>query len=116
MREGEKPSPIGKGNHGGILQEGTGWKMLVDLDKQLVFPLIETLLRPDIVLLAEKEKIVILIELTCPPEENIEERHREKYQDLSEQCVEAGWKAYCFAVEVGARGMRHDPCEVAETS
>ena len=51
-----------------------------------MFPLIETLLRPDLVLMAEEEKILIIIELTCPVEENFEMRHRKKldhYQDLA---------------------------------
>ena len=106
VKEGEQPRTT-KEKATGILQDGTTWRLLVDLDKQLIFPLVETLLRPDMVLLADKEKILVIIELTCPAEENIEARHcskQEKYEELAQQCREAGWKTYLFAVEVGARG------------
>jgi hypothetical protein len=106
VKEGEQPK-TSKKKPTGILQDGTSWKMLVDLDRQLVFPLIETLLRPDMVLLADKEKIAVIIELTCPVVENIEARHSEKskkYEDLAQQCRAIGWKTHLFAVEVGARG------------
>ena len=96
-----------KNDSTGILHEGSNWKLLVDLDKKLVFPLVETQQRPDLVLLAEEEKIVVVIELTCPVEENFEERHREKlerYEELVAQCRSQGWQAHLFAVEVGARG------------
>ena len=49
---------------------------------------------------------VILIELTCPAEENIEERHSEKisrYECLVKDCVNADWKVHLFTIKVGAR-------------
>ena len=55
----------------------------MDLDKSLVFPIVVTLQRHDMVLVAEKEKIVVIIELTCPVEENFEKRHREKVGAIS---------------------------------
>jgi len=50
---------------------------------------------------------VIMVELTCPCEENIEARNREKlakYTTLVADCQIANWKVHLFAVEVGARG------------
>ncbi len=47
--------------------------MRVDLDKQLVFPsaIVETTLRPDIVMWSTAAKQVLIIELTVPWEEGI---------------------------------------------
>ena len=53
-------------------------------------------------------KQVALVELTVPWEERIEEsfeRKLTKYQALTESCIERGWKAWCFPVEVGCRGF-----------
>ena len=52
-------------------------------------------------------KHAILIELTCPCEENMSDRHKtkvEKYTCLCEEIINNGWKLIFFAVEVGARG------------
>jgi len=58
-------------------------------------------------LLSEKTKCCVLIELTCPMEENIAKWHKEKLEKYSALCREAeeqGWKIHFLAVEVGARG------------
>ena len=83
---------------------------LSDLDRKLVFPphIYWTLLRPDIVIYGEAEKVIIMVELTCPCEENFAARHEEKltrYTDLAASCRENGWRVHLFAVEVGARGF-----------
>ena len=89
-------------------QRWTG--MRVDLDKQLKFPdhVTSTSLRPDIVLSSVSSRQVLLIELTVPWEDRIEEaneRKRSKYQELVEQCQRGGWKARCEPIEVGCRGF-----------
>ena len=89
--------------------QGKGWKFLSDLGKRLVFPahIVVTSLRPDIVIYSDEAKTVIMIELTCPSEENFENQHLAKlarYTDLEADCISAGWKVHLFAVEVGARG------------
>ena len=51
---------------------------------------------------------LIIIELTVPWEERMEEaneRKREKYQDLVDECKEKGWKTWCWPIEVGSRGF-----------
>ena len=93
----------------GLLLRSDGWKLLSDLDKRLVFPahIVVTNLRPDIVVYSDKSKTVIMIELTCPSEENFQKQHLAKlarYTDLEADCINAGWKVHLFAVEVGARG------------
>ena len=86
------------------------WNLRVDLDKQLKFPdhIATTSLRPDIVLPSVSSRQVLLLELTFPWEDRIEEaneRKRSKYQELVEQCQRGGWKARCEPIEVGCRGF-----------
>ena len=48
------------------------WKIATDLDELLVFPIVATSKRPDIVIWNEERKIVHLLELTVPWESNLE--------------------------------------------
>ncbi len=97
VRAGEKPQPQQKA-HGGLLATARDWKLLVDPGKQLRFPEItaSTTLRPDMVLMSEVTKQVVLLELTVPWEEWMEEaqeRKKAKYAALVAECRENGWKA-----------------------
>ena len=97
----------------GILDEASDWDFLVDLKPSLVFPedVADTTLRPDIVIVSRRKKIVVIIELTCPCEENFSARHQDKlnrYEDLVSLCTGNGWKVHLFALEVGARGYACD--------
>lgn len=108
VREGQPVQKMKK-TITGILHEAKDWKMLVDLDNQLQFPkdIVESNLRPDMLIRSNKENILVIIELTSPCEENFERRHSEKlekYAGLSSDCRAAGWSVYQFAVEIGARG------------
>jgi ubiquitin C-terminal hydrolase len=98
-----------------VLHTCQDWVLLVDIGRQLKFPnfIVSTALRPDMVLYSVTKKTVVLVELTCPSEENLEIRHAEKlakYEELVKECKTNGWGADLFAVEVGARGY------VAETT
>ena len=94
----------------GILHKSPSWNVLADIpSKSLMFPahIALTELRPDLVIFSNSTRIVILIELTCPCEENFEERHHDKikrYTPLKELIELNGWSCFLFAVEVGARG------------
>ena len=83
--------------------------MAADLDRKLVFPnIVTTTLRPDIVIWSEKQRAIIMIELTVPWETRCDEAHErkaEKYAHLVEECREKGWQAWPFPVEIGARGF-----------
>ncbi|XP_057310634.1 uncharacterized protein LOC130648598 [Hydractinia symbiolongicarpus] len=61
----------------GLLHLATDWLFLSDLNGELIFPghIAITSLRPDLVLYSNNSKRVILIELTCPCEENMETWH-----------------------------------------
>ena len=64
--------------------------------------------RPDIVLYSDSLKTVLLIELTCPAEENIADAHLRKeikYTPLKTQIVDNGWTCHLKTIEVGARGF-----------
>ena len=74
--------------------------------KGRLFPthIVETKLRPDIVIFSNCTKKVIMWELSVPWEENMESTHERKiakYEPLVEQCLVNGWQAICQAVEVG---------------
>ncbi|XP_049442747.1 protein starmaker-like [Epinephelus fuscoguttatus] len=80
------------------------WELKVDLGRQLKFPETVTItsLRPDLVLISEASEQVILLELTVPWEDCIEEaseRKRAKYTELVEECRSNGWRARCEPIE-----------------
>ncbi|VDI62323.1 Hypothetical predicted protein [Mytilus galloprovincialis] len=107
--EGEKGQKK-KVEGSGLLVTATDWQMLVDLKQKLQFPpqIAVTNQRPDIVIWSASTKQAILLELTVPWEERIEdayERKRLKYQDLLAECRDNGWRVWLFPVEVGSRGF-----------
>ena len=56
----------------------------------------------------EEEKLVHLVELTVPHEDNLQDAHHRKlsrYKELVEECEEMGWKTAHYPVEVGCRGF-----------
>jgi len=83
--------------------------MEVDLGKRLVCPdIVQTTLRPDIVLWSRTGKKLIAIELIVPWETRCEEankRKRAKYTELMELCRKRGWRTWLFPVEVGVKGF-----------
>lgn len=86
----------------GLLFTAQDWRMEVDLCKQLQFPphITETMLRPDIVLWSDSSKQVLMLELTVPLVERMEEANERK-----SSCQSRGWRAKCWPVEVGCRGF-----------
>lgn len=94
----------------GILATATDWQLAADVGTQLKFPpeIATTSSRPDIVLWSTGSKQVVMLELTVPWEERMEEayeRKMAKYQLLVEECQKNGWRAWCMPVEVGCRGF-----------
>ena len=108
VKEGSKKAPH-KARHSGLLFRAPDWILKADLSDDLVFPVFiaHTSQRPDMVIYSKSTKRVIIIELTCPCEENMEDWHREKtnrYFALTNKSKENGWIVSFFAIEVGARG------------
>ena len=97
-----------------ILDTATDWKMQIDFTKESVpFPvhICVTEQRPDIVLFSDSLKKVILVELTCPAEENIADarlRKKIKYTPLKYQITDNDWECHHYTIEVGAREFVSD--------
>lgn len=94
----------------GLMCTANDWEFLVDLKTQLKFPpeIAVTRKRPDMILWSRSTKQVILMELTVPWEEGIDEAYERKmlsYSELVEECRSRGWKTWCLPVEVGVRGF-----------
>ncbi|XP_053332775.1 uncharacterized protein LOC128506382 [Clarias gariepinus] len=109
VRAGEQVTSV-KRTPVGILTSARDWQLLVDLERQLKFPshIAVTTLRPDIVLVSEATKQAVLLELTVPWEDRLEEafeRKLSRYAGLVSDCQQAGWRARCLPVEVGCRGF-----------
>ncbi len=110
IREGQKPEKASKNCSVGLLSTARDWAMTVDLERQLKIPthITQSKLRPDIILVSEAAEQLILLELTVPWEERMEEaqeRKREKYQELVDDCLRNGWRSRCMPVEVGSSGF-----------
>ncbi|KAK0143149.1 hypothetical protein N1851_018733 [Merluccius polli] len=108
IKTGEKPWACPQLTTG-LLHTASDWQLQVDLGKQLRFPQhIATSLRPDMIITSEASRQLIILELTVPWEERIEEaneRKRTKYQDLVEEWRERGWRTCDEPMEVGCRGF-----------
>ena len=73
------------------LSSAADWEVRADLGKKLKFPvhIVQTALRPDIVIFSNKRRKIIMWELTVPWVENAEEAHERKklkYDELVELC------------------------------
>ena len=112
VKAGTRPKKKDKKVIRGVFDGATDWVLQCDLRNiQHPFPphILVTTDRPDIVVFSNSTKRVIIIELTCPVEENLEkwrEEKRSKYSRLAEAIEGAGpWKATVMTIEVGARGF-----------
>ena len=109
VRPGTKVPKPKQYQHRGFLHKASDWKLNADFNGAATIPffLTQTTDRPDIVIYSKSKRKVIIIELTCPVEENFEIRHIEKsikYNPLILEIQKNDWQVDSFAVEVGARG------------
>ena len=92
-----------------ILSVANDWQLLADFDHcRMLFPveICSTNERPDIVIWSFSAKTVILVELTCPAEENIDAAAAKKtarYQALVE-LISSHWTVHLRTVEAEPRG------------
>ena len=110
VREGERKNSVRMYDPDSYMDTAQDWKLEVDLWGRLKVPsyVMETNLRPDILLISEATKQMGVIELTVPSEERIEisgELKKTKYATLEEGGRQRGWKVRVWAVEVGCRGF-----------
>lgn len=94
----------------GLLHDVSDWQVMYDLGSTLIVPSYLTImqLRPDILIVSNSTRSVIVFELTCPCEENMEAWHTKKVDKYLSLCVAMrsfGWSVKFFAFEVGARGF-----------
>ncbi|CAC5421781.1 unnamed protein product [Mytilus coruscus] len=94
----------------GILATATDWKFTADIQQRMSFPaeIAATSLRPDMVLWSQGTRQTVLLELTVPWEERMDEAHERKmakYQQLVTDCQQLGWRTWCFTIEEGCRGF-----------
>ena len=96
VREGKKPKTVPRKGFLGILHSAFDWNLEFDLDGMLVVQvfLAVSTLRPDILLFSRSTKKVIIIELTCPCEENMSQWHEEKSQKYYPLCCSIRSNAY----------------------
>ena len=94
-----------------LLDCASDWRVQADFDSlQFCFPteICSTSERPDLVIWSSRTKVVILVELTCPAEEGIQNaanRKMKRYIDIQLLIRESGWTPHLFTIEVGARGF-----------
>lgn len=68
----------------------------------------QTTMRSDILLVSEASRQLVLLGLTVPWEEKMEEAHeckQAKYKELGEDCRKRGRKTRCMPVEIGMGGI-----------
>lgn len=80
-----------------MLSKALDWQMIMASKKQLKFPshLVQTTLRPDLLIYSNSTKKLIIWKLSVAWEEIIllsNERKHEKYQELVKRCQQNGWK------------------------
>nr|XP_034331688.1 uncharacterized protein LOC117690947 [Crassostrea gigas] len=110
VRAGEREKIGSTGDGRGLLGTAGDWQMRADLKTRMQFPteVASTNKRPDIAIWSLASRQVIVVELTVPWEERMEdayERKMGKYQVLVADCQERGWRVWCFPVEVGTLGF-----------
>ena len=102
VKKGAKRTPPN-----GIFHHVSDWVFLANLDSNYCFPIYIafTQLRPFITIFSNVLRKAILIELTCPCEENMESWYStkiNKYLALKTTIESNGWSVELFAVEVVA--------------
>jgi hypothetical protein len=94
-----------------IFGKSKDWQIYMDVGNQhYEFPpnVVVTSLCPDITVISESLKNIVLLELTVPWDTNIPKQHAlktNKYADLCASIRMRGYTCQFYAVEVGARGL-----------
>ena len=73
-----------------------------------MFPVTETIQRPDFIVWSEEQRHIIILELTVPWQEDIkhaELRKEQRYEELIDACVDKDWATEYYHLAVGCRGF-----------
>ena len=108
--ESKKPAARPEEVDSSYLNTARDWTLKVDLHRRLVVPphIMETTLRPDMLLISERSKQLGIVELTVPREDRVEvsaELKKMRYSPLEEAARRKGWKVRMWTIEVGCRGF-----------
>ena len=100
-----------------ILYLASDWILLADVKGDYLFPfqLALTELHPDILLFSKSLKPAVLLELTCPCEDNLENWYSQKlstYTPHSNTIEKNGWAVSLFAIGVGAQRYSSKPLPI----
>jgi hypothetical protein len=92
-----------------LLKLANDWTICLDSITRSFFPPHITIsqLRPDGLIYSNTQKICLILELTCPYDDNIKPNHdtkMDKYKLLVNECQENGWRTKLLCFEVGACG------------
>ena len=93
--------------HVGMLHQSVDWILKNDLDRKCNFPLYiaYTELWPDTTIYSNSAKKVVLTELTCPCEGNMEKWHDHEINKYLPVLKSRGWEVGLDAIEVRATGL-----------
>ena len=93
-----------------LLGLANDWVLQIDLDGSFTWPVVNCpqVVKPDIMLVSNLQKIVIWGELTSPMERRMTEsavKKKERYLQLKVELSLKNWTVHDFTFEVGARGF-----------
>ena len=81
VKEGKKPIKRKTSHNSGLLFTANDWVLVYDCPANpLIIPhhIVQTSLRPDIIIFSDTTRQVFILELTVPSEDNIVQRHTDK--------------------------------------
>ena len=110
VREGKQPSKRRVPHKSGLLFTANDWVLAYDNPHNpLVIPhhIVQTSLRPDIIIYSNATKQVFILELTVPAEDNIIQRHTHKESECAKLLDDINtnqWTGQVFGIEIGSRG------------
>ena len=110
VKEGKRPGSGKVTRRSGLLFSANDWVLAYDSPHNpLVIPfhIVQTSLRPDIIIYSNATKQIFILELTVPAEDNIVQRHLDKenkYVKLLDDININHWTGHIFGLEIGSRG------------
>ena len=110
VREGKQPSKRRVPHKSGLLFTAKDWVLAYDdPHNPLVIPphIVQTSLRPDIIICSNATRQVFILELTVPAEDNIVQRHTDKeskYAKLLDDININQGSGHIFGIEIKGRG------------
>jgi hypothetical protein len=108
VKKGKTDTPVPQ--KAKTLEKASDWKIDFDLSSErkrsyeMDRRVCSTSLIPDGFIVSYAEKICVVLELTCPMEENMDKWHKKKFEKYEEEIVSDVYQIVYVIMEVGARG------------